>query len=77
MLSRTLTQDDTASFKTRHFHHYQIEGVDFDVMAGFVIVSKGIAYECPLHKEDITLYHYDNIYYHFIQSVSGEDIMHS
>lgn len=59
MLSRTLTQDDSASFKTRHFHQYQIENVDFDVMAGFVIVSKGIAYECPLNKEDITLYNYE------------------
>ncbi len=57
----SITQDDNTSFKTRHFHQYLIEGVDFDVMAGFVIVSEGIEHECPLNKEDIALYDYENV----------------
>lgn len=44
---------DPAKYKTRHFYEFVINGVDVDMMAGFVIVNGGKAYECPLLEEDI------------------------
>ncbi len=42
-----------AQYKTRTFLEYVINQVDFDVMAGFVIVKDGKDYDCSLKKEDI------------------------
>lgn len=41
-------------YHTRHFLEYVIDGVDFDVMAGFVIVNDGQEYDCSLKESDIT-----------------------
>ena len=41
-------------FQTRHFLELTVDGVDVDVIAGFVIVSQGTAYDCPLLPSDIT-----------------------
>lgn len=40
-------------YKTRVFLEYVIDGVDMDVMAGFVIVKDGQEYDCSLKKEEI------------------------
>ena len=45
-----------ARFQTKTFLEFVIDGVDVDVMAGFVIVSNGIAHDCSLRKEDIAGY---------------------
>lgn len=42
-----------AKYKTRHFLEYIVDGVDIDVMAGFVIVKYGVDYDCSLKKEQI------------------------
>ena len=41
-------------YRTKHFLEYCIQGVEVDVMAGFVIVSGGKEHEFPLRQEDIT-----------------------
>ena len=43
-------------YKTRHFLEFTIDGVDIDVMAGFVIVKDNMEYDCSLHKEQIAEY---------------------
>lgn len=40
-------------YKTRHFLEFQIDGVDVDILAGFVIVSGGRDYDCSLFPEQI------------------------
>ena len=37
-------------YKTKRFIEYVIDGVDIDVMAGFIIVNKGKDYYFPLSK---------------------------
>lgn len=49
---RTPTAPNPA-YRTRHFLEWQIDGVDVDVMAGFVIVKDGVEHECPLLPERI------------------------
>ncbi len=42
-------------FRTRHFYEFVIDGVDVDLMAGYVIVDKKQQeHQCPLCPEDIT-----------------------
>lgn len=43
-------------YKTRHFYEFVVDGVDVDVMAGFVIVRDGVAYECPFAADSIAEY---------------------
>ena len=43
-------------YKTRHFFEFTIQGVDVDVMAGFVIVKDEIEYNCSLRREQIAEY---------------------
>lgn len=43
-----------AQYKTRHFLEFTIDGIDVDVMGGFVIVCDGIAHDCSLLPEQIT-----------------------
>lgn len=43
-----------ARFKTAVFLQYVIDGVDFDVMAGLVIVADGKEHSFSLKEEDIT-----------------------
>lgn len=40
-------------YQTRHFDEFVIDGVDVDVMAGFVIVRDAKAYECPFTRDSI------------------------
>ena len=41
------------TYRTRVFLEYEVEGVEFDLIAGFVIVSGGQSHSCPLRPEDI------------------------
>ena len=45
---------DNPAFQTRHFHEFIINDTEVDLIAGFVIVNGGQAYECPLLPADIT-----------------------
>lgn len=40
-------------YRTRHFLEFTIDGIDVDVMAGFVIVKDGVEYDCSLMPEQI------------------------
>ena len=40
-------------YLTRHFNEFNVNGVEVDLLAGYVIVCNGIPYECPLRPEDI------------------------
>ena len=40
-------------YKTKYFLEFQIDGVDIDVMAGFIIIDNGGEYYFPLYKEHI------------------------
>ena len=42
-----------AQYRTRHFLEFTIDGVEVDVLAGFVIVKDGKAYECPLLAQQV------------------------
>ncbi|HNX16602.1 MAG TPA: hypothetical protein PKO28_04515 [Bacilli bacterium] len=59
-----MPQSPNKQYKTRHFLEFVIDGVDVDVMAGFVIVKDGIDYECPFSQDQIA----ESI------QVNGEDI---
>lgn len=43
-------------YRTRHFLEFTIDGIDIDVMAGFVIVQEGKEYDCSLQREQIAEY---------------------
>lgn len=43
-------------YKTKDFMEFNIEGIDFDVMAGFIIVNNNIDHYFPLEKKDIKDY---------------------
>lgn len=43
-------------YRTRHFYEFTIEGVEVDMLAGFVIVKDGIEYDCSLLPEQIVEY---------------------
>lgn len=43
-------------YKTRQFLEFTIDGIDVDVMAGFVIVKDGKEYDCSLLPEQIAEY---------------------
>lgn len=45
-----------ALYKTRYFYEFTIDGVEVDVMAGFVIVHEGKEYDCSLQPKSITKY---------------------
>ncbi len=53
-MGRLQPDEDNAQYQTRHYYKYVINGVDIDLIAGFVIVKEGVAHECPLLKKDIT-----------------------
>ena len=46
-------QEQKPGYLTRCFRELEIDGVEVDLIAGMVIVSDGIAHECPLRREDI------------------------
>ncbi len=43
-------------YKTRHFLEFVIDGIDVDIIAGFVIVKDGNAFDCSLFPEQIEEY---------------------
>ena len=43
-------------YKTKQFLEFKVEGVDIDVMAGFVIVNNGRSFYFPLDKDNIMDY---------------------
>ncbi|MEG1448542.1 MAG: hypothetical protein RR048_02760 [Oscillospiraceae bacterium] len=45
-----------SQYKTRHFLEFNINGVEVDVMAGFVIVKDGKEYDCALKPNQIVEY---------------------
>lgn len=47
------TPNPNADYKTKYFLEFQVDGVDIDVMAGFVIVNKDKEHHFPLKKEQI------------------------
>ncbi|MBQ9357216.1 MAG: hypothetical protein IJT98_08020 [Prevotella sp.] len=53
-LGRELPYKPNPKYATRHFHEFVIDGVGVDMLAGFVIISKGRSVECPLRADDIT-----------------------
>lgn len=44
----------TTQYKTRHFYEFIVDGVDIDVMAGFIITRDGVDYDCSLNPQSIT-----------------------
>ena len=40
-------------YKTKYFLEFQVDGVDIDVMAGFIIIDGGTEYYFPLNRENI------------------------
>lgn len=40
-------------YKTKYFIEYIVNGVDLDIMAGFIIVNNGVEYDCSLKKYEI------------------------
>ncbi len=46
-------RDSNVQYKTKEFMEFIIEGVDFDVMAGFIIVNNNFEYYFPLENKDI------------------------
>lgn len=49
---RTPTAPNPA-YRTRCFEEWQVDGVDLDLMAGFVIVKDGVEHDCSLLPEQI------------------------
>lgn len=47
------SHNPNAKYKTKYFLEFHIDGIDVDVMAGFVIVNKDKEYYFPLKKENI------------------------
>lgn len=43
-------------YKTKYFFEFNVDGVDIDVMAGFIIINEGKEYYFPLKKESINDY---------------------
>lgn len=43
-------------YKTKYFLEFIVDGIDIDVMAGFIILNKGNEYYFPLKKENINDY---------------------
>ncbi|MBQ8638972.1 MAG: hypothetical protein IJ468_07375 [Lachnospiraceae bacterium] len=43
-------------YRTRHFYEFVVDGIDIDVMAGFVIVDDDREYDCSLHENQIIEY---------------------
>lgn len=43
-------------YKTRHFLEFVVDGVDVDVMAGFIIVDDGEEHDCSLRVDQIVEY---------------------
>lgn len=56
-------------YKTRYFFEFIIDGVEIDVMAGFVIIHQGKEYDCSLCPEDIREHYLINDIYIPLQSL--------
>ena len=47
-----IKREPNDKYKTTYFYEYEIDGVDIDIMAGFVIVSKDKDYEFAISKNE-------------------------
>lgn len=52
-IGRLSPENHDTQYKTRHFLEFNIDGVEVDVMAGFVIVRDGKDYDCSLAAEQV------------------------
>ena len=52
-IGKLLPENPDRQYKTRHFLEFEIDGIDVDIMAGFVIVSNGKDYDCSLTAEQV------------------------
>src|SRR5574344_1658989 len=52
-IGRLEPPNPNTKYKTKCFLEFNIDGVEVDVMSGFIIVKDGIDYDCSLNKEDI------------------------
>jgi len=41
------------TYSTKYFYEYEVQGVDIDVMAGFIINHEGGSYEYTFHKDSL------------------------
>lgn len=55
-LGELQSKNPNIQYKTKQFLEFKVEGVDIDVMAGFVIVNKGRSFYFPLDKDNIMDY---------------------
>lgn len=49
-------KNPNVQYKTKDFMEFEIEGIDFDIMAGFTIVNNGIEHYFPFEKKNIKEY---------------------
>jgi len=47
------TREKNRRYRSKAFLEYVIEETDFDIIAGFVIISEGVEHYFPLEKKDI------------------------
>jgi hypothetical protein len=52
-IDRLEAPNPNVKYKTKCFLEFNIDGVEVDIMSGFIIVKDGIDYDCSLKKEDI------------------------
>lgn len=50
------TTNPNVKYKTKYFLEFIVDGIDIDVMAGFIIINKDKEYYFPLKKENINDY---------------------
>lgn len=46
-------QKENSSFKTKYFFELSVDGVDIDLIGGFIIVKDGIDHDCSLLEDQI------------------------
>lgn len=56
MFGAPLEREENPQYRTRHFLEYIVEGVEVDIMAGFVIMKDGIAYSAEFDGSHVEKY---------------------
>ena len=51
-----LQPSEAGTFRTKYFREFVIDGIEVDMIGGFVIVQDGVAYDCDLQAEEIEGY---------------------
>ena len=52
----TLQPSEAGTFRTKYFREFVIDGIEVDMIGGFVILQDGVAYDCDLQAEEIEGY---------------------